>query len=374
MEELLASTGYKIPSLRRGQEVTGKVISVAPSEVLIDVAAKSEGIIAGRELAAVWDVVKKLAVGDTIEATVLYPENDAGQVVLSLKKLSADKRWQELEEKIGSGEAIEVLASEANRGGVICEYFGIRGFLPASQLSQGGPASQLSQAETRLGNLIGKMLIARVIEVDRGANRLILSQKEPKEKDLVKLKKLLSAVKIGDQYEGTVSAILPFGIFVEIELGQLDKKQPEGLTAEEPKSQRIEGLVHISEISWDKIDDATKMFNVGDKLTVMVIAKDEASGRLNLSLKQLSEDPFVKASAKYAQDQQVSGTVSKITPYGVFVSLDNGVEGLIHISKIPPEVEFNIGEPIECLIESVDTKTRRIALVPVVREKPVLYR
>lgn len=351
MEELLSATGYNIPTLRRGQEVQGKVISVSPSEILVDVGGKSEGIVAGREFMAARDIIENLQVGDSLDATVIYPENDSGQVVLSLRKLSGDRRWAELEEKRTNDEDIEVVALEVNRGGVICEYFGVRGFLPSSQLMH---------SPSKTTDLIGKTLNARVIEVDRNSNRLILSQKIFGKKDLEELQKLLSKVNVGDKSEGVVTAILPFGIFVEIEIGKEDKK--------------LEGLVHISEISWEKVDDPAKLFSVGDKVDVVVIAKEEETGRLNLSLKQLEKDPFEDASANYTQDQIVKGKVARVTPYGVFVSLDGGIEGLMHISKIPPSLSFEIGQATECTVESVDTAARRISLVPVVTEKPILYR
>lgn len=360
MAALLASSQAKIPALKRGQEVVGKVVLASPSEILVDIGAKSEGVISGRELSAARDLVDKIGIGDSLEATILYPENDAGQVVLSLRKLSGEKRWQELEDKKETGDEIEVVAQEANRGGIICDFLGLRGFLPASQLSR--PPSKLE-------SLIGKSLSVAVIEVDRATNRLIFSQKRPGKKDLSDLLKLLAKVKIGEKYQGVVTAILPFGIFVEIDL-----KEAKG------QASKLEGLVHISEISWEKVDDVSKLFKVGDKLDVLVIAKDSTTSRLNLSIKQLTPDPFVKASEKYTKEMRVVGIVSRVTPFGVFVELqsqkaeDVKVEGLIHISKIPPNVVYSEGQKLECEIESVDVAARRIALVPIVTEKPVLYR
>ena len=263
MADLLESTGYKIPALKRGQEVTGKVISKDRSEIIIDIGAKSEGIVFGREFDAVRDLAAKLTAGDKVEATVVYPENDAGQVVLSLRKHSGDKLWKELEEKIESAEAITVVAIEANRGGIICEYSGIHGFLPAIHLH-----TQISSP----GDFFGKTLQVEVIDVDRDANRLIFAQKKDA-KELEELKKLLSKIEIGQKYEGEVKSVLPFGVFVQIEGG-------------------IVGLVHISEIAWEKVDDPTKFFKVGQKVEVMDSAKDEEAGKLSLSAKQLAKDPF----------------------------------------------------------------------------------
>lgn len=379
--DLFAASQSKVPSLRRNQEVVGTVVAVSPQEILIDIGAKSEGVLSGRELSAVSDMVAKLSVGDKVDATVMFVENDAGQVVLSLRKLSGERRWTDLEEKKENEEDIDVVALEVNRGGVICDYLGIRGFLPASQLSS---------APSKLTDLIGKTLSARVIEVDRNGNRLILSQKSADKKDLTEVLKLLSKVAIGEKVSGIVSAVLPFGIFVEIDMGKIissskakeDKKDSKVVKAEggdeadkEAKSgTKLEGLVHVSELSWDKIDDPAKLFNVGDQVDVLVIAKDEVSGRLNLSLRQLQQDPFAQLSEKYTKDLEVSGTISKVTPYGVFVTLDNAVEGLIHISKIPPDLSYELGQEVKCTVESVDVKARRIALIPIARVKPILYR
>ena len=372
--DLLETDEHQVRALKRGQEVSGTIVSVSPSEILVDIGAKAEGIISSRELAAASDIISKLSVGDKLDANVLYPENDAGQVVLSLRKLSQDVRWGELEEKKDTDEQIEVVAVEVNRGGVICDYFGIRGFLPASQLVS---------APARLTDLIGKSLAVKVIEVDRKTNRLIFSQKRPDTKDLGKIQELLKEVEIGQKLQGVVAAVLPFGIFVEVEVGQVGnlvgrsvgRKKPTDPQTQKPKDlSKLEGLVHISEISWEKVEDVGRYFKVGDIVDVMVIAKDEMSGRLNLSIKQLSTDPFLQVSKKFTKDQEVSGGVVRITPYGVIVSLEGGVEGLIHMSKIPPNVEYQVGQKINCTVESIESKARKIALVPVIREKPVLYR
>lgn len=347
----LFAASVKVPTLRRNQEVTGKVVSVSPSEILIDVGAKSEGIVTGRELSAVHDLASKISVGDSVEATVVSPENDIGQVVLSLRKLSGEKRWVELEEKRDNNEDIEVMAMEANRGGVICDFLGIRGFLPASQLAS---------TPTKLADLIGKTMSCRVIEVDRQSNRLILSQKSPDKRDLTKILAILGKINIGEKLAGIVTAVLPFGIFVEV--------------SAEGGEEKLEGLVHISELSWEKADDPATLFNVGDQVDVMVIAKDEETGRLNLSIKQLLKDPFEEAAAKFTKDENVKGSVVRITPYGVVIALEDNMEGLIHISKIPPDISFEVGQEVDCSVDSVDARARKISLVPVAKVKPILYR
>jgi len=347
--DLFAASSGKVPTLRRNQEVTGTVVALSPQEILIDVGAKSEGIVTGRELHAVSDLVSKISIGDRVDATVISPENDAGQVVLSLRKLSGEKRWEELEEKRDSDEEIEVVAAEVNRGGIICDFLGIRGFLPASQLSS---------TPTNLADLIGKSINVRVIEVDRPSNRLILTQKGEDSKDLDRLLQILAKVNIGDSISGIVNAVLPFGIFVELTIGE----------------QKMDGLVHVSELSWEKIDDPAKEFKVGDRVEVMIIGKDEDEGKINLSIKQLQSDPFEEVAAKFSKEESIKGTVLRVTPYGVVVSLDGGYEGLIHISKISPEVTLSVGQEIDCNVDSVDVRARKISLIPVAKVKPVLYR
>lgn len=371
--ELFEASQNKVKSLRRNQEVVGTVVSVSPTEILIDVGAKSEGIVTGRELHAVSDLVAKIAIGDKVDATVISPENDAGQVVLSLRKLSGEKRWTELEDKKENNEDIEVIAQEVNRGGVICDFLGIRGFLPASQLAHSGVSASTDFGETlpsKLEQLIGKNLSVRVIEVDRQSNRLILSQKTLDKKDLSRILSLLSKINIGEKLSGVVTAVLPFGIFVEV---NLDETKDESTSVSSGTS-KIEGLVHISELSWEKTDEPSTLFKVGDKVDVMVIAKDEETGRLNLSIKQLLRDPFEESAAKLNKDENVKGSVARITPYGVVVTLEDSLEGLIHISKIPPDLNLEVGQEIDCSVDSVDIKSRRITLVPVVRAKPILYR
>ena len=411
MEELLSSTGYIIPVLKRGQEVTGKVLSVNRSEILVDIGAKSEGIVYGREIAANPDLLLSLSPGDSIEATVIYTENEQGQIVLSLRKHSGDRRWEELDEKRESGEVIEVAAVEVNRGGIICEYFGLRGFLPASQLSQ-MPSS--------MGDLVGKKLTVSVIEVDRAGNRLIFTQKQQGSKDIEQLRKQLANIKVGDKYKGVITAILPFGVFVEIgvrEVQQVQKVQKgedekdsgqarlaiasakrARMTDTEESKGKIEGLVHLSEINWEKTEDPTKGFSVGQEIEVIVASKDEESGKLNLSIKQLGVDPLSKLLDQFTKGQKVVGKVSKVTPYGVFVSIEATkkgtkstrgskgnegsegesqsitIDGLMHISKIPPTLGLKVGDSVECEVETVDSATRKVSLVPVIKEKPVLYR
>lgn len=344
MEELLAQTGYSLHGFKRGSVVEGVVASVSNKEVLIDVGGKTEGVIIDKEMELMGDFIKNLKVGEKVTCYVVIPENDFGQVVLSLRRAGADMKWKKLIEAKESGELLTVRGLETNKGGLIVEWEGLRGFIPASQLDFSYSAKVI--------DLINKTVQVKVIEVDSKQNRIIFSQKvglTPEKK-----KELLSKIKIGEKYEGTITGTAPFGIFVNV----LD----------------VEGLVHISEISWQKVGDPKTLFKAGDKVQVLVMGINEDAGKLNLSIKQLLPDPWQMVAEKYVKDQAVKGKISKIMAYGAFVDLEPGISGLIHISKLPPDTELIEGQDVECLVESVDTATRRISLSLMLHVKPVGYK
>lgn len=344
MAELLAKTGYQLTALKRGQQITGTVVDILPREVIIDVGAKSEGIISGKEFDLSADLISGLKVGDKVTANVVYPENDAGQIVLSLRRTGSEMRWEQLFAKKEGEEMLEVRGVEVNRGGLVVDYLGLRGFVPSSQLSQ----ENIGQAES----LVGKTLMARVVEADRATNRLIFSQRPAVAPE--DLAKKLSKIKIGEACQAVVTAVLPFGLFATVT--------------------GLEGLVHISELSWEKVTNPAELFKVGDKVKVLVLSIDQENGRLNLSIKQLTEDPWKKIAEKFTKEQRVTGAVTRLTPFGAFVSLAPRVDGLLHISKIPPDFNINVGDNLDCTIESVDLQSRRISLSLILKEKPVGYR
>ena len=344
MEELLVQEELKLSPLTRGQAVEGIIVSVGPREILIDIAAKSEGIVTGREFDSIRDLAGGLSVGDKVTAQVVYPENDQGQIVLSLRQAGGEKRWKVLEEAKEDGSSVKVLGMEVNRGGLIVDCGGLRGFLPSSQLD--------SKMMGKINQMVGQNIEVWVLEVDQVSNRLIFSQRRRTTKD--DIAKISSKVKIGEKYEGTVSAVLPFGIFVDLS--------------------GLEGMVHISEIAWEKVADPSHYFKVGDKVSAIALGVDEASGRVNFSVKQLLDDPWKKIGEKYSRDQQISGKITRLTPYGAFVNLEKGVDGLIHISKIPPDFSLNVGDGVDCTIESLDLEGRKISLSLVLKEKPIMYR
>ena len=341
MEELLNNTGYQLRGFKRGDTVTGKVISIKPSEILIDIGYKSLGIISEREIDLVAGLFPNLKVGDEILVQIVSPETDAGQIVLSIRRAGLDKKWQELLEKKEKGEAVEVSNLESARGGLLVDWQGVRGFLPASQL-----ASALGTKS------LGEKIKVIVLDIDKTTNRLVFSEKRAQGEK--RNPEALAKIKIAQTYEGTVSGIVPFGIFVNVE--------------------GVEGLVHISEMAWEKVGNPSDYYKIGDKIKVLVISTNTLTGRLNLSVKQLTADPWQELVKKYNPEQQITGKVKKISSFGVFVELEKGIEGLIHISKIPPEVELKENEKITCVIEGIDYQKRKISLTLVLKEKPVGYR
>lgn len=355
MDDLLQKTGYPLRGFKRGDSVEGFVTEKTKKAIYIDIGGKTEGMVIDREMKAAKDYIKELNVGDKIVAIVTQAENEKGQTILSLKKAAADAIWSEFEEKIKTGETVKVRGLEINKGGLVVDAKGTQGFIPASQFG----ARFLGQTD----QLINQQLEVKPIEVDREKNRLIFSEKEVSEAGLLAAQaQALKKIETGEVFEGEVTGTMPFGLFVKITVG----KKEEAL--------ELEGLVHISEISWEKVDDPNKLYKKGDKVKVKVLAVDKKSGKLNLSIKLLQPDPWEKIEKKYPNEAKVKGEVTKLAPFGAFVTLEPGIEGLVHISKIPAGQSLKPGEEIDCYIESIDKEGRRLSLGLVLKEKPVGYK
>lgn len=357
MEQLLKKTGYALRGLKRGQKVKGIVTDINPRMVLIDIGAKTEGIVTDKELELSREMMSGLKVGDEIEAYIYNPENERGQILLSLKQTLLNKRWDYFDELIKTGEVVRVKGLEINKGGIIVKVAGVRGFVPASQFGR----SYLGHLE----DLQNKSFDVKVIEVNRKNNRLIFSEKAVSEQAaLAHQAEALKKVKPGDVLTGVVSGIMPFGIFVRADISDGDKI----------KDLFLEGLVHISEISWEKVDNPANHYKVGDQVKVKVIGVDVKSTRLHLSVKQLLADPWTEMAKKYTEGKKVKGKITRLAAYGAFVNLSSGVDGLIHISKIPSDKEFKVGDSLECFVEKVDAEHRRISLSLALIKKPVGYK
>ncbi len=355
MEELLAATSYTLKGVKKGDVVEGKITRVSPKEVTIDIGSKTEGVVIDRELETYRDMLMGLKVGDTVVAQVIVAENDRGQSVLSLRRSIFEKRWTALTELKEKGEAVEVILKEAVRGGILVDYGGLRGYIPQSQLDH-ETAKQLDKAPNR-------RIQAKIVEVDRETNRLVFSQRAVSEgENLIKQKEILSALTVGETVQATITGIVPFGAFAKLKV------------TKDGEEHDIEGLIHISEIAWEKVEDVNQYLKTGDNIKVKVIGIDAATGKLTLSLKQLLPDPWEHVLDMFEKDSAVKGTVSRVSPYGIFVNLSPGIEGLIHISKVSPGEEPKNGDEIQCIIEEIKPDQRKISLSMALKEKPIGYR
>ncbi|EKD53045.1 MAG: 30S ribosomal protein S1 [uncultured bacterium] len=357
MDKLMEGAGSFSGALKRNQKVEGTVTAISKKMVLIDIGAKTEGVVSGEDLAEAYDVLKELKVGEMVSAYVKFPENDQGQIILTLKQAADENRWYKFKKVMDEEKEVDVTGLEVNKGGMVVKIGDIRGFVPTSQFG-----------ERFLGNmesLLNKNFKVRVIEVDKDQNRLIFSEKLVSDSEaLAKKGEALELVNVGDKFEGTVSGIMPFGVFVTVNV-------PMKGTEEVAK---VEGLIHISEISWEKVEDPNVMFKVGQEVHVQVIGIDKAVGKLNLSIKQMTGDPWSAIETNFAIGTKHSGKVVRIAPYGIFVNFDKGVDGLIHVSKKPADKEFKIGDKVEVFVENLDVKARRMSLGVVLTEVPVAYK
>lgn len=359
LDKFLSDSSNKIKQLSRGDIVEGEVVDINNGIVIVDVGYKSEGVIAGRELKSDimdWTTLKK---GDKILVYVVKPEDEKGQLVLSIRRTQQASSWISLENAKKNNEVVQATVVESNNGGLIVEIGkGIRGFIPTSQLDatrvyadgvrQVGKDIS-SRVQKRLNSLIGEEIRTRIIELDREKNRIILSEKMvTQSRDLEKRAQTLKKVKEGDVLEGTVSGITPFGIFVN--------------------AQGLEGLVHLSELSWDKVEDIGAIYSVGDKVKVMVIGVSDGGKRVAYSVKRLQQDPWAKAIAQFKVGDIVDGIVQKVVPYGAFVRIGEGLNGLIHISELSdklvknPEDIVKAGQKVKVKILSISSTERHLGL------------
>lgn len=357
MEELLNEANNKLAVPSNGDVTEGVITQITRKMVLIDIGGKTEGLVVDREFEGARDYIQKLKVGDKVTCYVSSAENEKGQILLSLKRAVMDQRWNEFTRKMEAEETVSVKGYELNKGGMIAVLDGIRGFVPTSQFSK--------HNINILDTLIGKNFDVKIIEVDKEKNRLIFSERYVSEADLIAEKTdALEAIKENEVYAGVVSGVMPFGIFVSVKV-PLEKKGAEG---------KVEGLVHISEISWEKVEDPHTLFKVNDEVKVKAVTVDKTTGKVTLSIKQLSDDPWSKAQEKYPEGSTSSGKVSRIAPFGVFVNLEPGIDGLIHISKIPVDRDLKVGDDIVVVVEQVEPGQRRMSLSIVLNEVPVGYK
>lgn len=303
---------------KAGDVVEGVVSAVGRARVYVDLSPFGTGLIFGREYMNARDILRKVSVGDTIGGKVVDSGNEDGYIELSLKEARQALIWNEAESAVKNQTVFSLLVKEANKGGLILEWQGIQGFLPASQLSSENyprvADGDKDKILTELNSLVGKFLSVMIITADQKESKMIFSEKSQQEKEHKEEK--ISRYEVGDVLDGEVTGTVDFGVFVKVEDG-------------------LEGLVHISELDWGLVENPRALYKIGDKVQVKVIeVKDD---KISLSIKQLKENPWVSAAAKYQKDQMVEGVIIKFNKHGALASIEEGVAGLVHISEFESE-------------------------------------
>ncbi|MBA2718421.1 MAG: 30S ribosomal protein S1, partial [Chloroflexi bacterium] len=356
MEELLAEQDSDIKSFKHGDVVEGTVVRIDKDEILVDIGAKSEGVVSNRELyGRNAESQPQLVIGDTVLVYVLQPESQEGHAVLSLRRAGLERKWRSMQEQFETGVIIEAPVIDHNKGGLIVDC-GIRGFVPISQIvdfprrpQNDQPRDAAQEIAEKLQPFVGRKLRLKILEVNRKANRLILSEKVALyEERREKRDELFSSLQVSQKVTGTVRSIAPFGVFID--LGGID------------------GLVHKSELSWNKVNNPESGYKVGDEVEAEVIDINHERGRISLSIRRLQPDPWHSTVADFNVGDVIDGTVTKLVNFGAFVRVRDGLEGLIHISELShqrvahPGDVVHEGQTLKLKIISLDSERHRLGL------------
>jgi len=318
-------------------------LSIKKHEVWIDLGPFGIGVIMQKDLQGAGE----LEINQELSINVVDPEMDEGYALLSMKRVEKDRGWDELQKVYDNSEIVQVTSYDANRGGLLVELEGVRGFLPVSQLAAGHyprvVGADKDEILQKLNQLNNKPISVKIIDISRKDNKLIFSEKEAVKDNM---QDRFAKLKIGDVVDGVVTGVIDFGAFVNVD--------------------GIEGLIHISEISWERVEDPRKYIKVGQEVKAKIIAIDK--DRLSLSLKQIQEDPWIQEVKAFKKGDTVEGKVTRITPFGAFVQLSPSVEALVHVSEmsddnsIDPEKIFQLNENKKFKILEIDLEGRKIAL------------
>jgi small subunit ribosomal protein S1 len=359
MEDLLNNSGLEIPEV--GETVTGVVLSATSNQALIDLGPLGTGVVLGKEMRDGMTGLK-LKPGAEVTATLIDLENEDGYIELSVREASYDKSWEDIETKLDKKETVITRVTDANKGGLMVEVNGISGFLPVSQLSsdnyprvEDGDKNKILEL---LKKLVGQEVTVRILDANRADEKLIVSEKAAQSE---KEREFLNRFQVGDIVDGEVSGVVDFGAFVKFAIpAKKDEKIP---------TDKLEGLVHISELAWQLIDDPREVVKTGDSIKAKIIGIDDS--RISLSMKALSVDPWETALDKYKVGDVVEGKVDKINHFGAFVYLDKDIHGLAHVSEFQEvypgrkiEEVFTEGEKYSWKILSIEPKSHRMGLLP----------
>lgn len=349
MADLMAKQSTKpVIALKKGDYIKGILTRLGKRDMLVDIQAKGEAIVLEHDPKMLRSIRSLLKEGQVVEVTVISPESESGQPVVSLRRFIYDIIWKELESLKKSQEKVEVIISEVTKGGfVVSTLTGQSGFLPNSHTN------------TSQGSLsVGKSIQVTVADLNREDNKIIFSQKTTMTpEDFALITKEFSK---GTKVKGEISSVTSFGYFVMLHPQSMDKT--------------IDGLIHVSEVAWERSDESLSLYKAGEEVEVIVIGTDRDSRRIDLSLKRLTVDPFEKLKEDYPVDKQISAKVSRTEDGNIYLDLSEGIEGLIKKEKVPPMTTYEVGKIVTATVTSHDLRRRRIELTPVLKEKPLMYR
>jgi len=342
MAELMAKSSPSIKSFKKGEQVKGKITKLTSGEILVDIGAKTEAVVLEKDKGILNTLLKSLKEGDSVNVSILNSESDQGNPVVSLRRFIDERLWNELERLKNEEVVQEVTVTDLTKGGfLVTSPDGLAGFLPNSQ-------TILNDAPS---TFVGKKIKAVILEINRSLHKIIFSQKAATTD--ADFSKIVSDIRVGEIIDTVVSNTTTFGIFVSVK--------------------NTEGFIHLSELSWDRVESADGYYKAGETVQAKVIGIDKEGKRVNLSVKRLFEDPFEKLSSQFKVDSKVSGEVKNVSSLGVIVDLGE-VEGLIKKDKVPPSMKYSAGDQVEVTIAEIDVKRHRVILMPVLKEKPMGYR
>lgn len=342
MEQFLRDPAHDYRNLKYGDTVDGHIMRLDRDEILVDIGAKAEGIVPSREMQSLAPEDRAaLQVGDVLLVFVVQSEDKEGRAILSVDKARQERSWRVLQSAFEKGDVISARVVNYNKGGLLVNLDGVRGFVPASQVT-GISRGPETQKQSDMAKMVNTDLTLKVIEINRNRNRLILSERQAvQESREIKKDELLARLQEGDVRTGTVSSVCDFGAFVDI--GGAD------------------GLVHLSEISWSRVKHPGEVLKVGDKVQVYILSIDNERKRIALSIKRTQSEPWTRAGERYQLGQIVEGTVTQLASFGAFARIEDGIEGLIHISEMGDE---RIQHPKEVVAEGQVIRARIIRIDP----------
>src|SRR5215467_4942911 len=349
MEVLLRESANPI-TIKRGEVVEGVIVRIDPDEILVDIGLKSEGVLSTKELpASGYGSFEELAVGNEVLVYIIQPETPEGHAIVSLRRARMERQWRIAQEQYERGDLLEAKVIDFNKGGLIVDLDGIRGFVPISQILNLKREDTADSAETnaKLQAMVGRALQLKIIEINRNRNRLILSERLAVQEWRTKRREeLLNELQVGEVRKGTVSNLANFGAFVD--LGGAD------------------GLVHISQLAWSRVNHPSEVLHVGQEVEVQVLSVDKEKKKIALSIKRAEVDPWTTVEQRYTPGQLVTGTITKIAPFGAFARIEDGIEGLIHLSELTPGMDpkanLHEGQQLQLRILRIDAERRRLGL------------